>query len=232
LGTAMMHNWYPLFQLCDSNFPSGAFSHSLGFETYFQKHQLQDRESLEKAISLYIRRQLIFTDGLACKLAYEAAEKEDNHALAEIDRLLIASCLARESREAGCRMGKRMAKVCAELYPSPLLSGYLKGVQEKKLHGHPAIVFALVGCQMRVPKETVIGVYLFSAVSALVQNAVRGIPIGQTDGQRILTNIQPEMNEAVAVISQFSTEDLGVSCPGLEIAQMQHERLHVRLFMS
>ncbi len=228
----MMHNWYLLFQLCDSNFPSGAFSHSLGFETFFQKNRLEDREHVEKAISVYIRRQLAFTDGLACKLAYEAAEKEDLQMVEEIDSILFASCLAEESREAGRRMGERMAKVCAELYPSSLLSGYLEGILDKRLCGHPAIVFALTGFGIQAPKEVVTGVCLFSAVSSLVQNAVRGIPIGQTDGQRILTNIQPAIDEALGVISTCTIDDLGISCPGLEIAQMQHERLHVRLFMS
>jgi urease accessory protein len=33
-------------------------------------------------------------------------------------------------------------------------------------------------------------------------------------------------------IWQLTPEDLGAVVPGLEIAQMRHERLHVRLFMS
>ena len=39
----MGNNMLSLFQLCDSNFPTGAFSHSYGLESYIQEDQVHDQ---------------------------------------------------------------------------------------------------------------------------------------------------------------------------------------------
>lgn len=228
----MINPVYSLLQLCDSNFPSGAFSHSFGIETYIQEGVIHDKKSFYDALVLYIQNQLVYSDGLGSFLAYEAIENEDDDRLVEIDHLLFTSSLAQETRVGNRRMGERMAKLCLELYPSAVLQIYVKWLKEKKIYGHPAIVFAIVAYGLRVQKKTSVGSYLFSTVSSLVQNGVRGIPLGQTDGQKIVMEIQPVIEEAVNTISRLSLYDLGAVSPGLEIAQMRHERLHVRLFMS
>ncbi|WP_332634157.1 urease accessory protein UreF [Halalkalibacter flavus] len=222
----------PLLQLSDSNFPSGAFSHSFGLETYIQGQIITDKQGFSQAISVYIRKQLTFVDGLACRLAYEALEQKELDKFFELDHLLYASSLAEETRLGNQRIGERMAKLCYELYPSSDLQKYLQQIKEKKAYGHSAFVFAAVAHHLEISIETVVKTYLFTAVSSLVQNAVRGIPLGQTDGQKILVEIQPLIDKAVVRIFTLVEEDLGAISPGLEIAQMRHERLHVRLFMS
>jgi urease accessory protein len=228
----MTNSLFPLLQFSDSNFPSGAFSHSFGLETYIQEQVITDKESFAKALSVYVQKQLVFADGLACRLAYEALERNEGKELLELDHILYASSLAEEMRLGNKRIGERMAKLCIDLYPDPILLSYVNQIKEKKAYGHSAIVFAAVAHYLKVPKETVIATHLFTAVSSLVQNAVRGIPLGQTDGQKILVEIQPLLDEVVKTILQLSKDDLGAVSPGLEIAQMRHERLHVRLFMS
>ncbi|MCL7749527.1 urease accessory protein UreF [Halalkalibacter alkaliphilus] len=222
----------PLLQLSDSNFPSGAFSHSFGLETYIQGQIITDKQSFSQAISVYIRKQLTFVDGLACRLAYEALEQKELDKFFELDHLLYASSLAEETRLGNQRIGERMAKLCYELYPSSALQKYLQQMKEKKAYGHSAFVFAAVAHHLEIPIDTIVKTYLFTAVSSLVQNAVRGIPLGQTDGQKILVEIQPLIDKAVVRIFTLVEEDFGAISPGLEIAQMRHERLHVRLFMS
>ena len=39
----MNNNILSLFQLCDSNFPTGAFSHSYGLESYIQEDKVHDQ---------------------------------------------------------------------------------------------------------------------------------------------------------------------------------------------
>jgi urease accessory protein len=228
----MTNSLYALLQLCDSNFPSGSFSHSFGFETYIQEQVLTDKQSFFKALEVYIRKQLVFIDGLACRLVYEGLECGYEASIFELDQLLFASCLAEETRVGNRRMGERLARLCMELYPSSYLNNYLEAIKEKRAYGHSACVYAIVTHHLKVVKETAVGTYLFTLISSLVQNAVRGIPLGQTDGQRILVAIQPCLEEAVNTILTLSEEDLGAVSPGLELAQMRHERLPVRLFMS
>lgn len=228
----MSNELFPLLQICDSNFPSGAFSHSFGLETYIQEQVITDLKSFTEAITVYIEKQLIFVEGLACRLAFEAARQNRMADLFELDQLLFAANLAEETRNGNRRIGERMAKLCADLYPSPNLADFIDKIKGKQAYGHSALVFSIVACHLQVEKETAIGAYLYSAVSSLIQNAVRGIPLGQTDGQKLLVKTQPLLKEAVGKILQLKKEDLGTISPGLEIAQMRHERLHVRLFMS
>lgn len=125
-------------------------------------------------------------------------------------------------------IGERMWKLCREIYPFEIWNDD----KEKRDYIHPAIVFAIVCDHLKIPKDITVLSYLYTSVQTLVQNAVRGIPLGQTDGQKLLVFVQPYLIEAVQTIDALTEEDLGAVTPGLEIAQMQHEQLSVRLFMS
>ncbi|MCK0471800.1 urease accessory protein UreF [Halalkalibacter sp. APA_J-10(15)] len=228
----MTNQLFPLLQLSDSNFPSGAFSHSFGLETYIQEGVIADTESFKQALVIYVEKQLKYIDGLACRLGYEALRTDDFSSFFELDQLLHVSCLAEETRLGNKRIGERMAKLCYELYPSEALLKYLMFLKEKQAHGHSALVFATVAYELQLDIETAVETYLFTTLSSLVQNAVRGIPLGQTDGQRILVELQTDLKKVVEGIFSLTIDDLGAISPGLEVAQMCHERLHVRLFMS
>lgn len=228
----MIDRLFPLIQLCDSNFPSGSFSHSFGMETYVQDERIADPSSFQSFLESYILKSLAYTDGLGCRIAYEWIENEDWEQLWDLDEQLFASCSASESREASKRIGQQMAKLCLTLYPTDALTAYIAKIKEKKCYGHPAIVFALVSRGLNIEVDTAVKACLYAAVSSLIQNAVRGIPIGQTAGQTILLKSQEIIELAVLLVKKLSREELGRTLPGLEIAQMRHEQLHVRLFMS
>ncbi|WP_438350542.1 urease accessory protein UreF [Paenibacillus sp. FA6] len=221
-----------LFQLCDSNFPTGAFSHSFGLETYIQEDKITNKETFAKWLKVYLSEQLLYTDGLACRLAYEALEKKDIDTVWELDRKLIVQILPRETREGTYRMGECMVDMVKSLYDAPLLSTYQQEIDKKNAFGHSAIVFAIIAHYLAVSKSTMILYYLYSSISSLVQNVVRGIPLGQTAGQQILRDFQPLLYDVVRGIENLSEDDFGAVAPGLEMAQMNHERLHIRIFMS
>ncbi|MFP8641837.1 urease accessory protein UreF [Priestia aryabhattai] len=228
----MTNSLLSLIQLCDSNFPSGAFSHSFGFETYIQRNQIYNTETFQEALRTYLDVQLTYTDGLACRLAYEYAAHDQFNEIMRIDHELYALALSKETREGTRRVGQRMLKLCLELFQGSYLEKYMSEVKAKKAYGHPAVVFALASLQLNITKEEAILSHLYASISSLIQNAVRGIPIGQTDGQKTLVLFQPLLQHALQHILQADQEEFGAVAPGLEIAQMQHEQLHVRLFMS
>lgn len=224
----MLDKLLPLLQLCDSNFPSGAFSHSFGFETYIYNEKINNEKTFREALCAYIRTQLTYIDGLACRLTYDFLQKQSKDDVSRLNEILVALCLARETREGTRMIGERMWKLCREIYPFEIWNDD----KEKRDYIHPAIVFAIVCDHLKIPKDITVLSYLYTSVQTLVQNAVRGIPLGQTDGQKLLVFVQPYLIEAVQTIDALTEEDLGAVTPGLEIAQMQHEQLSVRLFMS
>ncbi|MFJ7727560.1 urease accessory protein UreF [Neobacillus sp. NPDC097160] len=228
----MDHKILSLFQLCDSNFPTGAFSHSFGLESYIQENIVNNPETFSQWLQVYIKEQLIFSDGLASHLVYQALEQKDFQKVWKLDRLLTVQNLPRETREGTQRMGERMLNLVQSLYDAPILSIYRKRIESKQSFGHPSIVFTIVAQHLGVPKSTAVLFYLYSVVSSLVQNAVRAIPLGQTAGQIIIRDAQDTLVEAIETIQQLDEEDFGIISPGLELSQMRHERVNIRIFMS
>ncbi|MEH7246046.1 urease accessory protein UreF [Neobacillus niacini] len=221
-----------LFQLCDSNFPTGAFSHSYGLESYIQENHVHDQATFAQWLHVYLNEQLVYSDGLASRLVYEALEDEAFEKLWKVDRMLMVQSLPRETREGSQRMGERMLNLVESLYDFPVLTLYRKRIKKKKSFGHPSIVFTMVGHHLGVSKSTTTLYYLYSTVSSLVQNAVRAIPLGQTAGQKTIQEFQGYLVQAMEKIQGLDEEDFGITSPGLELAQMKHERVNIRIFMS
>ncbi|MEK4555644.1 MULTISPECIES: urease accessory protein UreF [Jeotgalicoccus] len=228
----MTNNALSLLQLCDSNFPNGAFSHSFGLETYIQNDIVFDAETFSDWLKVYLHEQLAYADGLASRIVYEALENDDLERIWEIDRILTVQNLSKESRDGTQRMGDRMLDIAESIYNIPILSTYRKRLKEKKSFGHSAIVFTMVGHYLDVEKETTIVYYLYSTIVSLVQNAVRAIPLGQTAGQKVIYAFQEELKTAAEKIMKLDELEFGVVSPGLEVSQMQHERVGIRIFSS
>lgn len=228
----MTNNILSLLQLCDSNFPTGAFSHSFGLESYIQEDKVHDQETFFQWLKVYLHEQLIYTDGLASRLVYEALAEEDIQQIWHLDRLLTVQNLPRETREGTQMIGDRMLKLTESLYELPILSQYRAEIKKKNAFGHPAIVFTMVAHGLEVELQDAIRFYLYSSISSQIQNAVRAIPLGQTAGQKISHRFIPELNEAVDKILQLPKDDFGIVSPGIELSQMIHERVNIRIFMS
>ncbi len=132
-----------LLQITDSFFPNGGFAHSYGLETYVQEGLVNSGEALAEFLTSYLRESLAASDCLALSLAYKAAESKDLAAVLELDKILSAQKLARESREASIKTGNRTLRVLDGLSTDPCLLEFGKLVREGKAYGHHALVFAL-----------------------------------------------------------------------------------------
>ncbi|HEU4667562.1 MAG TPA: urease accessory protein UreF [Arthrobacter sp.] len=215
-----------LQQLTDSALPTGAFAHSLGFETYIDAGVVADEAGFGVWLSAFISQQLTYSDGLAIRLFYEGWD------LLELDSLLSASLLPRQIREASTKMGSRLLEIGGEVFPSPALELYRELVTTGRAAGHQPLAFAVVARSFGVPLQEALAACLFATVTSLTQNAVRAIPLGQSAGQRLLRRAADDVAAAVERIPRLAPDDFGAVSPGLEISQMRHERQRARMFMS
>ncbi|HGZ9835201.1 TPA: urease accessory protein UreF [Staphylococcus aureus] len=226
------HTHLRLFQFCDSQFPTGAFSHSFGLETYIQRNIIHDDHTFIAWLKMFLQEQLTYSDGLAMRLVYDALENDDTQKVLHIDKLMFVQNLPKETRVGAKQMGTRMVKLASELYNSPWIAWYHQQMQDKKAKLNPAICFTMLGHHLGVDIETIIDYYLYQNVSSLTQNAVRAIPLGQTAGQKIVTHMIPYIEGTRKQIFELKEADFGMTAPGLELNQMAHENVNVRIFIS
>ena len=215
-----------LQQLTDSALPTGAFAHSLGFETYIERGLVPDEASFGVWLSAFVRQQLTFSDGLAIRFVYEDIP------VVKLDSLLTAQLLPRQLREASMKMGGRLLEIGGDVFPSRALQEYRELVSSGRASGHQPLAFAVVARSLGVPLNQALAAYLFAAVTSLTQNAVRAVPLGQNAGQRLLRQAADAVAAAVQRVGQLTPDDFGAVSPGLEISQMRHERQRARMFMS
>ncbi|EUJ36742.1 urease accessory protein [Listeria weihenstephanensis FSL R9-0317] len=227
-----MNKTLTFFQLCDSNFPTGAFSHSFGFETYMNEEAIHDASSFGVWLKIFLQEQLVYSEGLSARLIYEALENGDPDEIIYRSQALTAQILPREVRVANQKMGERFLVLGQDLFEIKELDMYHQAVVNKEVDAHPVVVLTVIGHHLGLGKQETIEAFLYSTIATMVQNAVRGVPIGQTAGQKLLLAFQAEINEAYLQIERLSEGDFGSTPPGLEIAQMRHELLFARNFMS
>ena len=66
----------------------------------------------------------------------------------------------------------------------------------------------------------------------VVSAGVRAIPIGQTDGLRVVAELGPVIDDVIALAAAASLDDLGGAALRADIASMKHETQYTRLFRS
>lgn len=224
-----------MLHLTDSALPTGGFSHSLGLESYLQRDLVNSPETFSRWMYAYIR-QASFNDALVAKLTAEAAGKPHEDAireLTELSALAHTTLVPRQIRDANASMGARMCKIIEVAVPDhPLVQWYAEAVRTGASYGCPALAHGLALSAVGLDTEMIVRSYLMQTTASLTQNAIRGIPIGQNAGQQVLVGSYPVIENAVSLTMQHGYLDLGAAAPGLEIAQMQHESLRSRMFMS
>ncbi|HET7580093.1 MAG TPA: urease accessory UreF family protein [Bacillales bacterium] len=232
-----------LFQLVDSAFPTGAFSHSFGLETAFKENKINRPEELNEWLRSFILASLVPTEGIAVYISYQAIQRASSleelpetiqEDLQRLDRKLTFSKKASESREGSVKIGKRYLKVVHTLYPESGLDQYTRWIDKQLCFGNPAIVHGWLSAYLEVPPEEAIFTHLYTSVNNMLQGALRMAAVGQTDVQLIMQKLYPLMTEESEKIVQDSPDE-GDLCNYAVIQEteaMIHETLYSRLFMS
>ena len=182
-------------------------------------------------LQVYIHEQLVYSDGLASHLVYQALEEEDFSKVWKLDRLLTVQNLPRETREGTQRMGERMVHLVQSLYEVPILSIYKKGLKKN---------IRLVTLRLFLRWLPTILVYLnrqpfYFTYILLFPALCKTQCVESLWGRQLVRKFldaQPVLVEAVEKIEQLDEADFGIVSPGIELSQMRHERVNIRIFMS
>lgn len=220
-----------MLQMCDGNFPNGAFSHSFGLETLIEEGLIHDASTFVDALDDWFHLQLVPFDGLAAHIAWERASASDIDGILDVAELVTASLLAEQSRRGAMQVGKRSLQVLKDLVPNGMTQVLWEKVATDQAHVTHAIALAVAAADSQVEQDFATAAVLYSGLANVVATAIRAIPIGQTKGQQILAIGRGWIRHAPS-LSGHQLTDISSAAAWWEIAQMNHKYLSGRLFMS
>jgi urease accessory protein len=93
-------------------------------------------------------------------------------------------------------------------------------------------VFGAVAARAGIALADALTGYLQALAANLVSAGLRLGIIGQTDGQRILSSLEPAVGRAAAAATTRDPSDFGAATFTVDLASMAHETQYTRLFRS
>jgi urease accessory protein len=212
-----------LLQLCDSALPIGGYSHSWGLETWVQRGTLKKAPEVEGAIRTLLISSMAPQEGIACALAHQYREAGNVEDFQRLNQYLSASRWSVEPAAASVALGQRLKNLAVKL-------GWSADFPEGE--HHHAAAFGWLSGGLGIAAHDAVAGYLFSSVNSLVSACVRLIPLGHTDGQKILLALQETIQQQATHCLKAELDDLGGFAPLHEGACEEHRRLYSRLFQS
>lgn len=217
-----------LLQLASPALPVGAYSYSEGLEALVEAGKLGDAGDLEEWLTQELRSGAVRVEAAIMVRAYRACDAADWAALCQWNQWLSAARETEELRRQSLQMGRSLLRLLQDL--QLVTADELVFLQADGCHF--AIAFALAASHWQVDLPPATMGYLHSWATNLVNAGIKLIPLGQTAGQRLLLNLQPVIETAIAEILTLPDEALSSCSWGLSLASMAHETQYSRLFRS
>ncbi|MGQ0546796.1 MAG: urease accessory protein UreF [Betaproteobacteria bacterium] len=196
-----------LLQLASPTLPVGAYSYSQGLEAAVEAGLVHDAASAGR----WIGDVLEFSVGaMEAPLLWRMLNGED------CDELFLASRETAELRAETLQMGGSMALLLKDLNVGETTGSY------------PA-VFAFAARRWGIAPEEALVAYLWSWLENQVMAAIKAVPLGQTDGQRMLLSLGGRLQAIAEKAKSLKPCNLA---PGLAFLSSRHETQYSRLFRS
>ena len=215
----------------DSFFPSGGYAFSSGLEAAVQGGAVRNTEQLSRYVIESLTTGLGEREAVAVGLAHEAYGSGVLETALNVDRELEAMKLGRESRAASRQMGRQIIRLAAgQRARQSLIEDYLVAVEAEQTPGHLAVTVGLTLAAAGWSKEDTIAAFLYNTATGYVAAAMKLLPIGQCEGQRLLES----WCEVIERVSRNALHQrvLQSWSPIQDIYAMRHSRLESRLFRS
>lgn len=216
-------------QLCDSAFPSGAFSQSFGLETAVLERGVADAAAVRTWIAGYLEHGLATLDARAMVLCLREIA-----GIAELDAMMGAMVFARDVRAANRRLARATLDAFAAMgIADGGITAYRDAIAAGAAGGQHALACALGYRAIGATAEDAACAYLSAAAAALAAVAARAVPLGQRDVGALLWSLrEPIADFARNACAAASLQDLTSSALLCEIDALRHDALDARLFAS
>ena len=94
------------------------------------------------------------------------------------------------------------------------------------------VAVGLVSAAHAIPLAPALHAFFHAVVSNWISAGARLIPLGQTDSQRVLAQLEPVVAATAKRALAASLDDLGSATFRADLASLRHETQYTRLFRS
>jgi urease accessory protein len=228
------HALLRLLHLASPSLPVGAYSYSQGLESAIEARIVSDETSALAWIADTLKFAVARLEApVFCRL-YRAWVADDMDAVKHWSEFFLASRDTAEFRAETVQMGYSLAKLLAELLPGHRFAGSLAdAAKNAATAGLPYPAAMAAACVMLdTPLEASLHATLFSWAENQVLAALKGVPLGQMAGQRMLLKLEDAVVGAARVALSLDDADISNWTPGLSLLSMRHETQYSRIFRS
>jgi urease accessory protein len=220
---------YRLMAWLSPAYPIGAFSYSSGIEWAVEAGDITDARTLEGWLAVMIGEGGGFCDAVFFVHAFRAIAGGDDALLRKVAELAAAVAPSKERHLETTAQGRAFLDTTRAAWPTSALERLL-AVWDGAIALPVAVGVACAG--HGVPLDPALHAYLHALAANLISTGVRLIPLGQTDGQRVLAALEPVVAATAERALATGLDEVGSAAFRADLASMRHETQYTRLFRS
>ena len=211
-----------LYQLVSPALPVGAFSYAEGLEVLVQRGQMDDAPAVQRWLEAELQRGTVRLEAAALPELMDLLAVWQRQELLERDGWLHAQRESPDVRAQMRQMGGSLLQLLADLgWPLP----------EPTPLAWPA-AFAWAGCCLEIEALALVEAYLYGWTANQLSAAVRLVPLGPTQAQRLQLQLAPLISTEAQRLAAADPRELWSGGVGAGLAQLGQAELYSRLFRS
>lgn len=220
---------YRLMAWLSPAYPVGSFSYSHGIEWLVETGAIQTAPTLVHWLDDLLVLGSGRNDAIIFAQSHRAASHGNLEALFVIAEYAAAFAASAERLLETQAQGRAFADVTRKTWSSPTLDRLL-GAYSLPLC-YPLAV-GISAADHGIPLKSALEAYVHAFAANMVSAGMRLIPLGHTEGQRALMQLEPAVMQTVAAGLTGDLTQLSSVTLAAEIASMKHETQYTRLFRS
>jgi urease accessory protein len=218
---------YRLMAWLSPAYPVGAFSYSSGIEWAVESGDIKDAGTLKDWLATMLSDGGGFCDAVLFAHAHRAVEDEGE--LRDIAELAAALAPSKERHLETTAQGNAFVEATRAAWPCAALDR-LKQSWDGPIAYPVAVAVAAAGHD--IPLGAALAAFLQALVANWVSAGVRLVPLGQTDGLRVVAALEPAVAATAQRALVTALDDMGASAFRADLASLRHETQYTRLFRS
>jgi urease accessory protein len=220
---------YRLMTWLSPAFPVGAFSYSSGIEWAVEAGDIVDATSLRNWLASMLAEGPGFCDGVFLAHTHRAVALRDGRALREVAELAAAFVPSRERQLETTAQGRAFIDIAVATWNCDGLDEAIADCGGPLVY---PVAVGLVSSAHAIPLAPTLHAFFHALVSNWISAGARLVPLGQTDCQRLLAALEPDVVDTVQRARDAALDDLGSATFRADLASMRHETQYTRLFRS